>query len=219
FGYSLGLNALEFNYLENEESFLDGFEVYDKRASGDFEQIYCIDISYKNLRHVKIDLEKDRDYIRECHCLVNYECDTPYARKIPYDEYRANWFANAGQQDGFLSQLIESMKDERTIAEIIKTESGETVGYFWVTFHGEDKSFIWTDVQDIYIEESYRKAGVAIYLMDYAEKSARQNGAKVIRSGTGCENTKSQGLHQKLGYYQYRFEYEKLLNDEQEKKL
>ncbi|MCL2773068.1 MAG: GNAT family N-acetyltransferase [Oscillospiraceae bacterium] len=166
----------------------------------------------KNLRHIRIDPEKDKDYIRECHCRVNYECDTPYARKTPYEEYRANWCANAGQQEGFLSPLIESMKDERTIAEIIKTESGETVAYFWVSFHGEDTTFIWADVQDIYIEESYRKSGIATYLMDYAEKSARQNGAKVIRSGTGCENIKSQGLHKKLGYYQYRFEYEKVLN-------
>jgi len=50
--------------------------------------------------------------------------------------------------------------------------------------------------------------------MDYAEQSARRNGAKVIRSGTGCENTKSQGLHQKLGYYLYRYEYEKLLRED-----
>lgn len=42
FGYSLGLSELEFNYLEDEENFLDGFEVYNKRASGDFEQIYYI---------------------------------------------------------------------------------------------------------------------------------------------------------------------------------
>jgi len=47
--------------------------------------------------------------------------------------------------------------------------------------------------------------------MEYAEKLARNHGAKVIRSGTGCENIPSQKLHQKLGYYQYRMEYEKVL--------
>jgi len=170
------------------------------------------------LQHVRIDLNTDKEYILERHCRVNYECDCPWSRKIPYEEYRANWFAWAGQQDGFLSMLIESMEDSRTIAEIIKTEAGEFVGYLWVQFHGEDKNFIWADVQDIYVEEEYRKNGIAVYLMDYAEKNAKRNGAKVIRSGTGCENIKSQGLHQKLGYYQYRFEYEKVLFDEHEGK-
>ena len=163
------------------------------------------------LQHIKIDLDTDISYILECHCRINYECETPWARKIPYEQYRANWFAWPGQQDGFLSALRDSMGDERTIVEIIKSEEGDTVGYLWAQFHGEDERFIWADVQDIYIEETYRKSGIAFYLMDYAEQAARRNGAKVIRSGTGCENIKSQGLHQKLGYYQYRMEYEKML--------
>ena len=174
------------------------------------------DVTKPGLQHIKIDLAIDRDYILERHCRVNYECDTPWIRKLPYGRYRADWFTNDGQQSGFLSSLRESMEDSRTIAEIIKTESGETVGYLWVPFHGEDEHFIWADVSDIYIEEPYRGQGVASYLMDYAEQSAKQNGAKVIRSGTGCENVKSQGMHRKLGYYQYRFEYEKVLTDEQE---
>lgn len=165
------------------------------------------------LQHIRIDLASDKDYIFERHCRINYECDTPWTRKTPYEEYRTNWYANAGQQEGFLFALAESMADERTIAEIIRTESGDTVGYLWVQFHGEDESFIWADVQDIYIEEAYRKSGIAAYLMDYAEKLAKNHGAKVIRSGTGCENVKSQGLHRKMGYYQYRFEYEKLLEE------
>jgi len=163
------------------------------------------------LRHDKISLETDRDYILECHCRVNYACDCPWARAISYEQYRANWFSDNSQQEGFLSALTESMNDKRTIAEIIRAESGEIVAYFWVPFHGEDESFVWADVQDIYVEEVYQGIGVAAYLMEYAEKLARNHGAKVIRSGTGCENIPSQKLHQKLGYYQYRMEYEKVL--------
>ena len=170
-----------------------------------------------NLLHIKIDLDNpdDKSYILERHCRVNYECDTPWIRKLTYEQYRADWFANAGQQEEFLSSMCESMEDSRTIAEIIKTESGETVSYLWVPFHAGTSSFMcWADVQDIYVEEAYRRTGVALYLMDYAEQSAKRNDAKVIRSGTGCENIKSQGLHQKLGYYQYRFEYEKVLRED-----
>lgn len=165
-------------------------------------------------RHHKINLETDLDYILERHCRVNYECDTPWARQIPYEEYRANWFSNAAQQNEFISALHDSMEDKRTIAEIIKTESGETTAYLWVPFHREDSSFIWADVQDIYVEEAHRRTGVAAYLMDYAEQTARAHGAKVIRSGTGCKNIKSQSLHHKLGYYQYRMEYEKVLQED-----
>ena len=42
FGYSLGLHHLDFDYLEDEESFIDGFEVYDKNQEECFEQIYYI---------------------------------------------------------------------------------------------------------------------------------------------------------------------------------
>ena len=40
FGYSLGLQYLIFDYLEDEESFLDGFDFYDKEYERDYEQIY-----------------------------------------------------------------------------------------------------------------------------------------------------------------------------------
>ena len=83
-----------------------------------------------------------------------------------------------------------------------------------MAFHGEDKSFIWADVQDIYVEKTYRRTGIARYLMNYAEQSAKNDGAKVIRSGTGSENTISNSLHQNMGYYQYRIEYEKLLRED-----
>jgi len=167
-----------------------------------------------NLHHHKIDLTADRDYVLERHCRINYECDTPWARKLTYEQYRANWFDWPGQQEGFLAWLRGIMNDPRAIAEIIRDDSGEAAAYLLVQFHGEDARFIFADIQDIYVEEAYRRTGVAAYLMDYAEQSAKQNGAKVIRSGTGCENVKSQELHRKMGYYQYRMEYEKTLTTE-----
>jgi len=166
---------------------------------------------FTTLKFCPINPKHDRDYVLECHCKVNFECDTPWARDIGYAQYRANWFSDANQTDGFFNALTQSMNDARSIAHIIKTPTDDIVGYFWVPFYGDDPSFIWADVQDIYIEETHRGCGIARYLMDYAEQQAKQNGAKVIRSGTGCENTASQKLHDKLGYYPYRVEYEKVL--------
>lgn len=165
-----------------------------------------------NLIHRAIDFENDRDYVLECHCRINYECDCPWARKIPYADYRENWFSLAGQVEGFYNYLMESARDPRTVAEIIETEDGQTIGYFWVPFcEDAENDFCFADVQDIYIEEEFCEHGIAAELFRYAEEKAKLNGASVIRSGTGCENIRSIRLHEKLGFYTYRYEFEKVL--------
>ena len=164
-----------------------------------------------DIRHRKIMLPEDKEYVLERHCRVNYECDTPWKRKMTYDAYRQEWFGMAEQRSEFLDALTDSRKDSRTIADIFY-EQNDIIGYLWVPFHAsETGDFAFADIQDIYVEPPYRNKGIASYLFAYAEENARKNGATVIRSGTGCENTPSFQLHAKLGYYQYRFEFEKLL--------
>lgn len=165
-----------------------------------------------NIIHRKIDFVQDKDYLLERHCKINYECDTPWMRRKPYSEYRAEWFSQSGQIREFYDYLQETAKDERTIAEILEAEDGSTVGYFWVPFiENKESGFCFADIQDIYIEEAYRKNGFADELIPYAEEKAKKSGARVIRSGTGCENIKSITLHRKHGFYQYRYEFEKEL--------
>ena len=165
-----------------------------------------------NLIHRKINFDQDRDYILECHCQINYECDCPWARKIPYQQYREEWFRMRSQIEGFYSYLQETASETGTIAEIIENEAGQRVGYLWALFHvDEDSGFRFAEIQDIFIEADFRQQGVAEALFCYAEEQARQNGARVIRSGTGCENTPSIRLHEKMGFYQYRYEFEKEL--------
>lgn len=162
--------------------------------------------------HRTIDFIKDKDYILECHCKINYECDTPWKRKMTYNEYRIEWFGLEKQIEEFYNYLQDTAKDKRTVAEIIENENRDAVGYLWVPFCEDTESgFLFADIQDIYIEPAYRKSGVATELLQYAEKKARQNGARVIRSGTGCENMGSIALHEKMGFYTYRYEFEKML--------
>jgi len=159
-----------------------------------------------------IDFAADRDFILECHCKVNYACDTPWARTLPYEQYRADWFNMPSQIEGFWQALTDSIKDPRSIAEIMEDDDGNIVGYLWAPFHEDaEAGFSWMDVQDIYIEKAFRGQGIAARWMDYAEQKAREAGAKVIRSGTGCENAASIKMHQRLGYNVYRYEYEKVL--------
>lgn len=162
--------------------------------------------------HRKIDFQKDKDYVLERHCRINYECDCPWKRKMSYDEYREEWFSLKSQVNGFYEHLQETARDNRTIAVILEAENNDIIGYLWVPFYEDSESgFRFADIQDIYIEEGFRNNGIANDLLAFAENEARKNGAKVIRSGTGCENLKSIKLHKKLGFYQYRYEFEKEL--------
>ena len=121
----------------------------------------------QNLQHNAINPNADKAYVLERNCRANYASECPWAREISYEQYRENWLTDPAQAEGgFWKALLESMKDPRTIAEIIKTQSGEIVGWLWVAFHGENESFIWADAQSIYIEEKFRRKGIAEYLTE-----------------------------------------------------
>lgn len=165
-----------------------------------------------NLIHRSIDFEKDRDYILERHCRINYACESTWVREMPYPDYRSEWFSLTSQVSGFYGYLKQTAQDERSIAEIIETEAGCIVGYLWTTFCEDDESgFRFAEIQEIYIEEEFRRYGVATQLYEYAEAKAKRNDAKVIRAGTGLCNNASVQLHERLGFTPYRYEFEKLL--------
>ena len=169
------------------------------------------------LIHRSIDFEEDRDYILERHCRINYACESPWKQEVPYPDYRLEWFSLTSQVSGFYGYLKQTAQDDRAIAEIIETEDGRIVGYLWTTFcEDEESGFCFAEIQEIYIEEEFRRHGVATRLYEYAEAKARHNGAKVIRSGTGLCNKASIRLHERLGFAPYRYEFEKLLMDKNE---
>jgi len=164
------------------------------------------------LVHRPIDFERDRDYVLERHCRTNYACDSPWARAIPYKEYRRNWFAMPEQIKGAWGSIQDCANDPHGIAEIIEDCNGETVAYFLCSFWEDAEAGLrCLELQDLYVEEAYRKRGVASRLFAYAEEKARIAGANLLRSGTGRENAASIAMHGKLGFDIYRYEFEKLL--------
>ncbi len=160
----------------------------------------------------KIDIEADRDYCLECHCRVNYACETPWKREMPYEAYHMEWFSYASQAAEYLDALQKSMKDARTLAEILETQEGKKIGYFWMTFFSNSESgFSFAEIQEIYVQEAYRGQGIARQMYALAEQYAKSCGVKVLRAGTGCENYASMQMHEALGFAPYRKEYEKVL--------
>lgn len=159
-----------------------------------------------------VDIEEDRDLLLELHCRINYESETPLARRVLYEEYRKKWLSTL-QTDTFLSDLRESLKDERTIAEVLE-DDGKVVGYIWVTFLDiRDYNLTAAEVMDIIVTPDYQRREIGSELMKHIEELALARGAILLRSDTGTENVGTQKLHEKRGFKAYRIRYEKILSD------
>jgi ribosomal protein S18 acetylase RimI-like enzyme len=162
------------------------------------------------LRYRAVDVKRDKKILLEFHCRINYESETPYARTVPYEQYRKKWLSTS-QPKEYLSNLAATMKDERTMAEILE-DKGSVVGYLWVTFseiRGYDLTI--AEIMDIAVASSHQRRGIGLSMLKRIEEAARQKGATLIRSDTGVENTASQKLHEKFGFKPYRIHYEKII--------
>jgi len=162
------------------------------------------------LRYRAVDVKKDKKLLLEFHCRINYESETPYARAMAYEEYRKKWLSTS-QPKEYLTQLVATLKDERTMAEILE-DKGWAIGYLWVTFN-EIRAYNLTiaEIMDIGVASSHQRRGIGLSMLRRIEKVARQKGATLLRSDTGNENKASQRLHEKFGFRPYKIHYEKII--------
>jgi GNAT superfamily N-acetyltransferase len=161
-------------------------------------------------RFRRINIDEDRDFLLEYHCRINFEGETPYMRKLPYEEYREKWLRTS-QPESFLADLAKTMKERRTIAEILEDEDVKT-GYLWVTFTDiQDYGITIAGIMDIAVIPDYRRRGVGTMMLQHVEELAKERGATLLRSDTGIENVPSQKFHESFGFKQYRIHYEKIL--------
>jgi ribosomal protein S18 acetylase RimI-like enzyme len=159
-----------------------------------------------------IDVDRDRGILLELHCRINYASDTPWARAQPYERYREKWLTTS-QPESYLAHLAETLKDERTIAEMWEDEAGAVTGYLWVTFTDmADYEITVAEVMDIAVVPEYQQRGIGLEMLKHAEEVAHARGARLLRSDTGVENVASQRLHEKTGFKPYRIQYEKALD-------
>jgi GNAT superfamily N-acetyltransferase len=84
--------------------------------------------------------------------------------------------------------------------------------YVWAPFYKDNESgFCLFGSARYYIEEPFRRQGLARAIYEEAEKKAKSQGAAALRAGTGADNIFSRLFHEKLGFLPYRFEFEKKL--------
>lgn len=157
------------------------------------------------------DTVRDRDLLLEYHCQTDYRCESPLEDLPDYAQYRERWFQTP-QPGEFLALVQKSLEDSRTIFKLIVDGSGRGIGYLWVTFRDVPAyNFRFAEIEDLFVEETYRRQGVASAALHLVEREALRLGVKVLRSGTGGANLASMKLHEKAGYTVYRYEYEKRL--------
>lgn len=164
-----------------------------------------------NVGFTNADLDRDRDLLLEYHCQTDYACESPLEDLPDYAAYRQRWLQT--QQPGeFVDLVRKSLEDPRTILKLIVEGSGRAIGYLWATFRDvPEYDFRFAEIQDLCVEEGYRRKGIASMALGLVEREAQQLGIKVLRSGTGASNQASTRLHEKNGYTIYRYEYEKRL--------
>jgi ribosomal protein S18 acetylase RimI-like enzyme len=130
-------------------------------------------------------------------------------RKLPYEEYRKKWLSTS-QPGSFLSDLAKTMKENRTMAEILEDDSVK-VGYLWVTFTDvQDYGITIAGIMDIAVAPDYQRKGIGTTMLRHIEELAKEQGATFLRSDTGIENVASQKLHESFGFKPCRIHYEKV---------
>ena len=167
-------------------------------------------MSYTVFRFRRVNIRNDRELLLEFHCCINYESETPEMRRLSYKEYRRKWLSTS-QTKTFLSDLEKTMKDSRTIAEILEDDDF-TAGYLWVTFTDlKDYNITIAGIMDILVSPNYQRKGIATMMLRHVEELSKERGAILLRSETGIENVASQKLHEGFGFKPYRICYEKSL--------
>ena len=97
------------------------------------------------------------------------------------------------------------------MAEILE-DGNVKVGYLWVTFTDvQDYGITIGEIMDIAVASDYQRKGFGTNMLRHIEELAKEQGAALLRSGTGIENLASQKLHESFGFKPYKIHYEKVL--------
>ncbi|MEE3717334.1 GNAT family N-acetyltransferase [Tumidithrix elongata RA019] len=130
-----------------------------------------------------------------------------------FDHYRMfyNQSSDLESARAFLKDRLQKMDSTVFVAYDRDRMAGFTQLY--PSFSSVSMKRIWI-LNDLFVEEAYRKQGVAKLLMSAAENFARETGAIRIILSTQVSNLAAQSLYESLGYIQskdfYHYAYQLL---------
>lgn len=95
---------------------------------------------------------------------------------------------------------------------LVALEDDDVVGFvtFEVERNGFERSVRRGVVQNVFVEEAARDAGVGSALIEAAEAALAERGAEVVVLEVMADNDAARRLYRRLGYRPHRIEYEKL---------
>jgi len=102
-------------------------------------------------------------------------------------------------------QIAARLKDPRRVETIILAESDDCIVGFAAlrivpcVFFSEP----YTELTELYVDESYRRRGVGRALVAHVEKLAREAGARHMLILTDFYNNAAQSLYRSMGYVHY----------------
>ncbi|MEM7727077.1 MAG: GNAT family N-acetyltransferase [Cyanobacteria bacterium P01_A01_bin.45] len=116
-----------------------------------------------------------------------------------FDGYRV--FYNQSSDIEAAREFLQERFQKGDSAIFVAKENGHSVGFtqLYPSFSSVSMKRVWI-LNDLFIEEAYRKQGVAKLLMKTAEDFARDTGAVRITLGTQIDNIAAQALYESLGY-------------------
>ena len=95
---------------------------------------------------------------------------------------------------------ISETQANRGVYLVAKVEN-QFVGHVFLKYYGKRSAPYYPDVEDLYVQEPFRRQGVATALLQRCEELARSAGYCAIGLAAGVdENGLERHLYQKLGY-------------------
>ena len=116
-----------------------------------------------------------------------------------FDKYRVFYKSSSDLEAAkkFIQERFQ--KDDSMI--FVASNEGHLVGFtqLYPSFSSVSMKRVWI-LNDLFVEDSYRKKGIAKSLISAAENFARETGAVRIILSTQVSNTTAQSLYESLGY-------------------
>jgi ribosomal protein S18 acetylase RimI-like enzyme len=117
-----------------------------------------------------------------------------------FDLYRQFYRCNSNIDEA-LAFLTERLANDQSVIFIASNSEGSICGFtqLYPSFTSLGMARVWI-LNDLYVVESLRRAGVGRMLMLAAEEFACSTGARSITLETQVSNTHAQALYKNLGY-------------------
>ncbi|MBB6677826.1 GNAT family N-acetyltransferase [Cohnella lubricantis] len=125
-----------------------------------------------------------------------------------FDQYRV-FYKKPSDLDGARQFLFEKFEHQESIIFAAKdTGAGEIVGFtqLYPSFSSLSMKRVWI-LNDLYVNDQYRRLGIATRLMNRAKEFAVQTQAKGIQLETAVDNERAQKLYESLGYERHEAAY------------